>query len=99
MACNRPYRSPPEEQLGRLGWDFGRGMGPVHLVGQVGRGHEGAKTCTGTPFHLVAAPVQFDEEPAVPIRARFNEPGERILTDLGFDEDAIIDLKIRGIMA
>jgi crotonobetainyl-CoA:carnitine CoA-transferase CaiB-like acyl-CoA transferase len=58
------------------------------------------QTATGTPFRLVAAPVQFDEEPARPTRApEFNEHGDRILADLGFDEDAIVDLKIRGVVA
>jgi len=58
------------------------------------------QTATGTPFQLVAAPVQFDEEPATPIRApEFNEHGDSILADIGFDEDAIIDLKIRGVVA
>ncbi|MGD0311335.1 MAG: CoA transferase [Acidimicrobiales bacterium] len=61
---------------------------------------QGCETATGTPFRLVAAPVQFDEEPAVPTRApEFNEHGDKILADIGFDEDAIIDLKIRGVVA
>ncbi len=58
------------------------------------------RTATGTPFRLVAAPVQFDEEPARPTRApEFNEHGDRILADIGLGEDAIIDLKIRGVVA
>ena len=58
------------------------------------------ETAAGTPFRLVAAPVQFDEEPAAPARApEFNEHGDRILAYIGFDEDAIIDLKIRGVVA
>ena len=58
------------------------------------------QTAAGTPFRLVAAPVQFDEEPAVPTRApEFNEHGDSILADLGLDSDAIIDLKIRGVVA
>jgi crotonobetainyl-CoA:carnitine CoA-transferase CaiB-like acyl-CoA transferase len=58
------------------------------------------QTATGTPFRLVAAPVQFDEEPAAPGRApAFNEHGESILAGIGFDDDAIIDLKIRGVVA
>jgi crotonobetainyl-CoA:carnitine CoA-transferase CaiB-like acyl-CoA transferase len=58
------------------------------------------QTATGTPFGLVAAPVQFDEEPAAPTRApEFNEHGDTILAQIGFDPDAIIDLKIRGVVA
>jgi crotonobetainyl-CoA:carnitine CoA-transferase CaiB-like acyl-CoA transferase len=61
---------------------------------------QACETSTGTPFQLVAAPVQFDEVPAAPTRApEFNEHGARILADIGFDEDAIIDLKIRGVVA
>jgi crotonobetainyl-CoA:carnitine CoA-transferase CaiB-like acyl-CoA transferase len=61
---------------------------------------QGCETAAGTPFRLVAAPVQFDEQPAVPSRApEFNEHGDAILADIGFDEDAIIDLKIRGVVA
>ena len=57
-------------------------------------------TASGTPVRLVAAPVQFDEEPAVPGRAPgFNEHGDSILAGLGLDEDAIIDLKVRGVVA
>jgi crotonobetainyl-CoA:carnitine CoA-transferase CaiB-like acyl-CoA transferase len=57
-------------------------------------------TAAGTPFGLVAAPVQFDEEPAVPKRAPdFNEHGDAILADLGLDWDTIVDLKVRGVVA
>ncbi len=57
-------------------------------------------TATGTPFRLVAAPVQFDEEPAVPTRApEFNEHGDVILAGIGLGQDEIVDLKIRGVVA
>lgn len=57
-------------------------------------------TADGVPFRLVAAPVQYDEEPAAPQRApEFNEHGDEILGELGLDMDAIIDLRIRGVVA
>jgi crotonobetainyl-CoA:carnitine CoA-transferase CaiB-like acyl-CoA transferase len=58
------------------------------------------ETAAGVPFRLVAAPVQFDEQPASPSRApEFNEHGDAILADLGLDWDTIVDLKVRGITA
>lgn len=57
-------------------------------------------TAEGTAFQLVAAPVQFNEEPAAPNRApSFNEHGDDILTGLGLDMDEIIQLKIKGVVA
>jgi crotonobetainyl-CoA:carnitine CoA-transferase CaiB-like acyl-CoA transferase len=58
------------------------------------------QTADGTPFQLAAAPVQYDEKPALPARApEFNEHGDAILGELGFDMDAILDLKVRGVVA
>jgi crotonobetainyl-CoA:carnitine CoA-transferase CaiB-like acyl-CoA transferase len=58
------------------------------------------ETADGTTFQLVAAPVQYDEEPARPSRApEFNEHGDDILAELGIDWDAVVDLKVRGIVA
>ncbi len=57
-------------------------------------------TADGTAFQLVAAPVQYDGEAARPGRApEFNEHGDAILGELGLDEEAIIDLKFRGVVA
>jgi crotonobetainyl-CoA:carnitine CoA-transferase CaiB-like acyl-CoA transferase len=57
------------------------------------------ETATGVPFRLVAAPVQYDEEPASPGRApELNEHGDAILTELGLDWDTIVDLKVRGVV-
>jgi crotonobetainyl-CoA:carnitine CoA-transferase CaiB-like acyl-CoA transferase len=54
----------------------------------------------GVPFRLVAAPVQYDEQPAPAGRApQFNEHGDEILVELGLDMDQIIDLRIRGVVA
>ena len=57
------------------------------------------ETADGTPFRLAAAPVQYDEKPAAPRRApEFNEHGDAILEELGFDMDTILDLKVRGVV-
>jgi crotonobetainyl-CoA:carnitine CoA-transferase CaiB-like acyl-CoA transferase len=57
-----------------------------------------AQTSAGTPFSLVATPVQFDEESAATERApEYHEHGDAILTDLlGYDWDAVIDMKVKG---
>ncbi len=58
------------------------------------------ETADGSPFQLVAAPVQYGGEPAQPRRApAFNEQGDAILEGIGLDWDAIIDLKVKGIVA
>ncbi len=47
----------------------------------------------------MASPAQFGGEPATPGRApEFNEHGDAILADLGFDWDKVVDLKVRGII-
>jgi crotonobetainyl-CoA:carnitine CoA-transferase CaiB-like acyl-CoA transferase len=54
----------------------------------------------GEPFQLVAPPVQFGGVPSTPKRApEFNEHGDEILQSIGYDWDAIIDLKVRNIVA
>ena len=58
------------------------------------------QTADGTEFQLVSVPVQYDGEPPVPTRApEFNEHGDEILGQLGLDADAIIELKVRGVVA
>ena len=58
------------------------------------------ETAEGVPFQLAAAPIQYDERPAAPRRApAFNEHGDAILEGLGLDRDAIVDLKVRGVVA
>ena len=50
-------------------------------------------------IELVAAPVQYDNAPAMPKRApEFNEHGDQILGSIGLDMDQIIDLKVRGVV-
>ncbi|HET6951597.1 MAG TPA: CoA transferase [Acidimicrobiales bacterium] len=58
------------------------------------------ETAGGVPFRLVAPPVQYDGQPAKPRRApEFNEHGDEILGELGLDMDAIVDLRLRGVVA
>jgi len=57
------------------------------------------ETAGGTPFKLVAAPVQFGGEPAPVRRApEFNEHGDAILEEIGIDWDTIVDLKVRSVV-
>jgi crotonobetainyl-CoA:carnitine CoA-transferase CaiB-like acyl-CoA transferase len=60
-----------------------------------------AETADGVRFRLVTPPVQFDEEPTPTRRAPlFNEQGEDLLVnELGLDWDAILELKIKGVVA
>ena len=60
-----------------------------------------AENSAGKAYKLVATPVQFDGKPSQPRRAPdFNEHGDEILTDLlGMDWDAIVDLKVKGVVA
>ena len=58
------------------------------------------QTADGVDFQMVTVPIQYDEEPAAPGRApEFNEHGDEILGEIGLDMDAIIDLKVRGVVA
>ncbi len=45
----------------------------------------------------MASPVQFDEKPTATARApEFNEQGDEILQELGYDWDRIVELKAAG---
>jgi crotonobetainyl-CoA:carnitine CoA-transferase CaiB-like acyl-CoA transferase len=58
------------------------------------------ETAEGTPFKLAGAPVQFgDDLPSTRRAPQFNEHDEEILGGIGLDMDAIVDLKVRGVVA
>jgi crotonobetainyl-CoA:carnitine CoA-transferase CaiB-like acyl-CoA transferase len=61
---------------------------------------QNVRTADGKPFKLVAAPIQFDGEAAAPRPGPdFNQHGDEILAGIGLDQEAIIDLKIKGVVA
>jgi crotonobetainyl-CoA:carnitine CoA-transferase CaiB-like acyl-CoA transferase len=58
------------------------------------------QTASGTPFQLAGAPVQFGDELASTNRSpEFNEHDEEILDSIGLDMEAIVDLKVKGVVA
>jgi crotonobetainyl-CoA:carnitine CoA-transferase CaiB-like acyl-CoA transferase len=58
------------------------------------------ESAEGEPFRLAAPPVRFGDAAPPPLRApSFNEHGDEILTSLGLEWDAVVDLKVRGIVA
>jgi crotonobetainyl-CoA:carnitine CoA-transferase CaiB-like acyl-CoA transferase len=58
------------------------------------------QTAEGDEFKLVTAPVQFGGEPSPVGRApEFNEHGDAILEELGYEWETVVDLKVRGVIA
>lgn len=54
-------------------------------------------TADGTKSELAASPVQFDGQPTTTGRAPgFNEHGDELLQEVGFDPERIIELKAPG---
>jgi crotonobetainyl-CoA:carnitine CoA-transferase CaiB-like acyl-CoA transferase len=54
-------------------------------------------TREGVEFDLVSTPVQFDEDPGATRRApEFNEHGDEILGEIGYDPEGILELRIQG---
>ncbi len=54
---------------------------------------------SGTVFKMVASPLQFNEEPPDLTRApEHGEHTDEVLGELGLDMDAILDLKVKGVV-
>lgn len=52
----------------------------------------------GTEFALAASPVQFDETPlSLRCAPGHGEHTDELLGELGYDEDDIIDLKVKSV--
>jgi crotonobetainyl-CoA:carnitine CoA-transferase CaiB-like acyl-CoA transferase len=57
------------------------------------------EAASGTVFKMVASPLQFDEEPPDLVRApEHGEHTDEVLQELGLDMDAILDLKVKGVL-
>jgi crotonobetainyl-CoA:carnitine CoA-transferase CaiB-like acyl-CoA transferase len=57
-------------------------------------------TSDGTAFQMASPPIRFGDQPPAALRApEFNEHGDEILESLGLGMDAIIDLKVKGVVA
>jgi crotonobetainyl-CoA:carnitine CoA-transferase CaiB-like acyl-CoA transferase len=70
---------------------------PQVLANRYVRDYEAAN---GKPFRLTSPPIRFGGEDAPARRApTFHEQGDDVLLELGLDWDALIDLKVRGIVA
>ena len=67
----------------------------------VANGYVGeTQTADGVPFQLVTTPVQFGGVAAPPKRApEFNEHCEEILASIDCDTEAMVELKLEGIVA
>ena len=82
-------------------WDAVQDVGELHqdpqvqangFIQQVDHGD-------GTTIPLVAVPTLFDGEALHPVRApEVGEDSDSVLAGLGYDEDAIIDLKVKGVV-
>ncbi len=54
---------------------------------------------SGTTFRMVASPLQFGEEPPDLVRApEHGEHTDEVLGELGYDTEAILDLKLKGVL-
>ncbi|MGB8364790.1 MAG: CoA transferase [Rhizomicrobium sp.] len=82
-------------------WDVVRHVGELHADGQVqANRYVQPVICTaGIELPLISVPMLFDGAP-MPIGASpdLGADSDALLAGLGYDEDAIIDLKVKGVV-
>ena len=82
-------------------WDVVQDVGELGEDGQVqaNRYIQPVKTTSGKTIQVVSVPMQFDNQ-ALPIGTSpdLGADSDAILADLGYDEEAIINLKIEGVV-
>src|SRR6202008_709225 len=82
-------------------WDVVQDVGELHKDAQVQANNlvQTVDYGDGTTIPLVAVPMLFDGE-ALPARLSpdLGADSDEVLASLGYDEDAIIDLKVKGVV-
>lgn len=82
-------------------WDVVQNVGEIHADPQVkaNRYLQDVDYGDGTTIPMVAVPILFDKAPMPSRRSPdLGADSDAILADLGYDEDAIIDLKVQGVV-
>ena len=80
-------------------WDVVQNVGEIHADAQVKANSylQAVDYGDGTTIPMVSVPMQFDGAPMLSRRSpELGADSDAILAGLGFDEDAIIDLKVQG---
>jgi len=82
-------------------WDVVQHVGELAEDGQVqaNRYIQPVETTSGRTIQVVSVPMQFDGAPLpIGVSPDLGADSDAILSDLGYDEEAIINLKIEGVV-
>ena len=82
-------------------WDVVQEVGEMHLDPQVqANGYlQNADYGDGTTIPMIGLPMLFDGKPLPARRSpELGADSDAILASLGYDEDAVIDLKVQGVV-
>lgn len=82
-------------------WDIVQHVGELGEDGQVAANRflQSVEVNAGRPIRMVSVPMQFDGEPlAASAAPDIGADSDALLAELGYDEDAMIDLKVAGVV-